>query len=133
MAPASAGLTRSAARYSAPEMKSNLALVFDFETDLAAIGPARVKTIGLLGIAIGVPAAVLGAAASLWLVKWTGAVSKLSMGPACIGFVLLANGLYRLIVGFIPIVARVSALRMLVMLVLLCALAGGAGFVLLAE
>lgn len=116
----------------APEpAKGHLAMVFDFETDLATVDPARMRRVALLGIAIGFFAAVGGAVATTWLISWTGSVNKLSSAPALLGAVFFANGLYRLIVGFIPTVAKVKALRMSVMLILLVAIgAVGAGVLL---
>lgn len=110
------------------EKKSALAMVFDFETDLAAVDAGQLRRVALLGIVIGFFAAVGGAVATMWLINWTGSVNKLSSAPALLGAVFFANGLYRLIVGFVPIVAKVKALRMGVMLLLLIAI-GAAGMV----
>ncbi|MFT3707202.1 MAG: hypothetical protein QM817_05980 [Archangium sp.] len=114
-------------------MKSDLGMVFDFETDLATVETAQLRRVALLGIVIGFFCAVGGGVATLWLINWTGSVNKLSIAPGLLGSIFFANGLYRLIVGFIPVVARVAALRMGVMLLLLVAIGTVALGVLLYE
>jgi len=105
--------------------RSDLSLVFDFETDPAALGLERLRRIGGLGMLVGVPSLLAGFAASFLLVTAFRVVNKLTLMPVMLGALLLANGVYRLGVGAAPVLSRSRALRLAFLFLILSALTAG--------
>ena len=83
---------------------------------------SHLRRVGAAGLLIGVVLAPLGIALTAALSAWLGRVNKLTGLPGMYGACLLVVGVYRVVTGQFPVVARYSILRMLLLLVLFIAL-----------
>lgn len=107
---------------SAQEGKSDLALVFDIETDPKVFPPDRLRRVGRLGLLIGAPALVLGFGATFVLVVIFHRINKLTGLPVFFGGLMMATGVYRFGLGLVPVLVRSSVLRLHFLFLILSAL-----------
>jgi hypothetical protein len=92
--------------------KSDVALLFDFETDPSVFPPDRLRRVGRLGMLIGVPSALIGFGVSFALFVTFRSVNKLTGLPVFFGALMMGTGVYRFGLGLVPVLARSNFLRL---------------------